>query len=413
MKLSEISNVARKFWTKKKWDEYLNTPLYSIIKESVDLYENPMDEEFDCMLDRGKWKATVDRKVNYLLGRPPTCTNAQQEFDSLAPLIRDTARQLLLRGSVIWVVQGDGGLDLKPQILPDSINIYEDAEKQDIQATIRRYVRTSIDPATGSESEMELFECYFRDERGIMVRDTFCYSNPAYDEEVALGKDVPAFIDVSHTGTAPLYAYGKGLLEAFNRALKHQDVTTDKNTKPLIEVRGYSGTSDEDLSQAIENLSIVKTDGTGGVTIHTRTMDAVSIETWEKRLLQEWNEVMSVVGKENELQYAMSGKAMDRLFVDMENSAQELGHTIEMAIRQYFRLLGKDVDVIWNTDRPTDDASTISAIAQSRGIISTRTLLEQHPWVTDVDEELKRLNDERLEGFEDLLDPNDQENTDI
>ena len=408
MYLYEISSFARKVWTKQKWDEYQNSLVCKIIKKSVKLYEEPQDEEFKEMLAKGKWKATVDRKVNYLLGRPPTCTNAQQQFEELASLIRDTARQLLLQGSVIWVVQGDGGLEIKPEILNDAIFVYEDEERDVIRAVIRKYIKVNIDPASGSENEIELFECYYKNELDLMVRDTFCYSNPQYDNEEVLG-NLPVFIDLAKTGTAPLFAYGDKILRAFDNTLRHQDTTTFKNTKPLVEVRGYSGTDDEDLSYAVDELSIVKTDGQGGVAIHARSMDSAAIDLWQKRLLLEWNEVMSVVGKENELQYAMSGKAMDRLFVDMENSAQELGHTIEVALKEYFSLLGKDVEIVWNTDRPTDDASTISAVLQSKGIVSEETLLAQHPWVTDVDEELKRLEKERLQGFEDLLDPNDEE----
>ena len=415
MQLYEISPVARKLWVKKKWDEYQNTKLCEVIKKAVKLYEEPQDQEFDDMLDKGKWKATIDRKVNYLLGRAPTCTDGgegndvQDKFDKLASLIRESAKGILLRGSLIWCVQGDGAsLDPVPSILYDAISVYEDAEKETVFATIRKYVTVDIDKATGAESEIEMFECYYKNAEGKMIRDTFCYSNPQLDKSETL-EDWPVFIDVGKTGTAPLFAYGARILYAFDNTLKHQDETTKKNTKPLVEVRGYSGTDDEDLSYAVDELAIVKTDGTGGVTIHSRTMDSAAIDTWQKRLLLEWNEVMSVVGKENELQYAVSGKAMDRLFVDMENSAQELGHTIGEALKEYFALLGIDVDIVWNTDRPTDDAATISAIAQSRGIVSERTLLEQHPWVSDVDEELERLEAEKMDGFEDLLEPEHEE----
>ena len=409
MQLYEISLVARKLWAKKKWDEYQETKLKKIVDDAVKLYEEPQDSKFEDMLDKGKWKATIDRKVNYLLGRAPTCTNAQDKFDALAPLIRESATGVLLRGSVIWLVQGDGtSLDPVPSILYDAISVYADATKQEVLATIRKYVDVQIDEATGAESEIEMFECYFKGEDGGMVRDTFCYSNPQLDNEEVLG-DLPVFIELNKTGKAPLFAYGAAILKAFDNTLKHQDTTVQKNTKPLVEVRGYSGSDDDDLSYAVEDLSIVKTDGTGGVTIHSRSMDSAAIELWQKRLLLEWNEVMSVVGKENELQYAVSGKAMDRLFVDMENSAQELGHVLAQALKVYFALLDIDVDIVWNTDRPTDDAATISAIAQSRGIVSERTLLEQHPWVSDVDEEIKRLEAEKVEGFEDLLDPDEED----
>ena len=94
---------------------------------------------------------------------------------------------------------------------------------------------------------------------------------------------------------------------------------------------------------------------------------------------------------------------MDRLFVDMENSARETARTLEIALKAYFKYKdGVDVDIIWNTDRPIDDAEIINAIAASRGLVSDLTLLEQHPWVEDVEEEQKRLEKQQMGGFEEL-----------
>ena len=108
------------------------------------------------------------------------------------------------------------------------------------------------------------------------------------------------------------------------------------------------------------------------------------------------------------MQYAVSGKAMDRLFVDMENSARELAHVLEQALKAYFEYIGyEDVDIVWNTDRPVDDASIIQAIVSSRGLLSDRTLIEQHPWVDDVDEELRRLEEQNTSGFNDLMETED------
>ena len=221
-------------------------------------------------------------------------------------------------------------------------------------------------------------------------------------------EEQPLFIELGKTGDAPLFAYVDKLLVAFDHIMRHQDKTVEKNTKPLVEVRGYSGTSDDDLAYAIDELSIARTDGNGGVTIHSRSMDSAAIDLWAKRLLQEWYEATCTVGKENELQYAVSGKAMDRLFVDMENSARELAHVLEQALKAYFEYIGyEDVDIVWNTDRPVDDASIIQAIASSRGLLSDRTLIEQHPWVDDVDEELRRLEEQNASGFNDLMDTHD------
>ena len=260
MEIYGLKPEGRKLWVKKQWDEYSGSRLNAVMARAVKQYSQPEDDN-TTQLAKGKWKATIDRKVNYLLGRTPTCTEAQDEFNALAKLIRETATQLLLRGSLIWVVQGDEKTKtIVPGIMYNAIDVYDDEEKKNVVATIRHYVTISIDDTTGAESEVEMLECYYENEAGSMIRDTFCYANPALDKTEELG-DTVKFIELGKTGTAPLYAYSEEILVAFDGTMIHQETTTKKNTKPLVEVRGYSGSDDDDLSYAVDELSIVKTDG--------------------------------------------------------------------------------------------------------------------------------------------------------
>lgn len=404
IKLEEMTEFGRKQWVKRKYDEYTQTPNTKAIDRSVKMYNDPTNRAFDEHIDKAKWKTTVDKKVNYLLARKPICTGHQELLDSLSDLIKETAKQFTLRGSLIWIVQGDGeNVDPQPSIFNNAIAIYKDETKQEPLCFIRKYTDIEIVPETGEEQEINYYECYYGTKRDVYRYDQD--NKDVIGEE--LGENAPTFIELGSTGDAALFAYVEALIAAFDHVLKHQDTTVVKNTTPITEVRGYSGTSDEDLDYAVNRLNIVKTDGNGGLTIHTRSMDSTSIDLWVKRLLEEYYSATCTVGKDNELAFAQSGKAMDRLFIDMENSAKELAHTLEQAILAYFQILGiEDADIIWNTDRPVDDTDIINGIVASTGILSKRTLLEMHPWVEDVDEELRRLASEESLGMEDLTEQN-------
>lgn len=403
--LTLLTPEGRKQWVKRQYDEYEASRLFIAIKKSHDVYYTPTDERFKDVIARGKWKSAVDRKVAYLLARPPICTGLQQELDTLSDLIKETAKELLLRGSVIWVVQGDDTPDqLKPRIMNNTIAVYEDENRDKTIAYIRKYSDVELDETTGTETEVLYYECYYKSE-DTLYRDTFCYTKDTNDEIAKVIKAPLTFIQLNKTGDAPLFSYVEKLLEAYDNVLKHQNKSTEKNTDPLVEIRGYSGTEDDDLRYAVDERGIVLTDGNGAVTIHTRQMDATSQDLWAKRVLQEFYEATCTVGKENELVYAQSGKAMDRLFVDMENSARDMAHTLEQGLKEYFAFIGEgEVDIIWNTDRPIDDGTIIASIQASKGILSDKTLLENHPWVDNVDEELKRLEEQGAEGMEDLVD---------
>ena len=404
MDISKLQPIGRKAWVKQKWDAYEDSRNTEAIVRSEIAYYDPTNELYEGRLDRAKWKATVDRKVNYLLARKPVVEGHQDILDSLLPFIRETALAYTLRGSLIWIVQGDGEDILpKPSIMSDTIAVYRDEHKEDVVCFIRKYVDIEIDDLTGEETSVDYYEVYYKNGE-VWHRDTYNYEFDNRDTEEVLS-EAPVFIELGKTGDAPLFAYVERLLDAFDRILKHQDTVVEKNTRPLTEVRGYSGTDDAELQYAVEELSIVKVDGSGGITLHSRSMDSTSIDLWAKRLMQEYYEATATVGKETELQYAMSGKAMDRLFVDMENSARELAEVLETALKAYFEVLGyENVDIVWNTDRPIDDAEIINGIQASRGLVSDRTLLEQHPWVNDIDEELARREEEAKAGMLDLID---------
>ena len=404
MDISKLQPIGRKAWVKKKWDAHEDSRNTEAIVRSETSYYDPTNELYDERLDKSKWKSTVDRKVNYLLARKPIVEDHQDILDSLLPFIRETALAYTLRGSLVWIVQGDGEDILpKPSIMSDTIAVYRDKHKEEIVCFIRQYVDIEIDDLTGEEISFDYYEVYYKDGEA-WHRDTYNYELDNKDTEEVLS-EAPVFIELGKTGDAPLFAYVEELLDAFDHLMIHQDTVVEKNTKPLTEVRGYSGTDDADLQYAIEALSIVKVDGAGGITLHSRSMDSASIDLWAKRLMQEYYEATATVGKDTELQYAMSGKAMDRLFVDMENSARELAEVLETALRAYFEVLGyENVDIIWNTDRPIDDTEIINGIQASRGLVSDRTLLEQHPWVTDIDEEIERRDEEAQAGMLDLID---------
>lgn len=408
IELDKLTDFGRKQWTKRKFDEYEQHRNTKAIERSVSNYSDPVNEKYEDKLELAKWKTTIDKKVDYLLARKPVADGYQLQLDELADFIKESAKQYLLRGSLIWIVQGDGeSITKRPAIISNTIAVYADESKETPLAFIRKYTDIEVQLETGAETEVVYYELYY----GKNTRDTYCFTKSDADKIGEKLQDVPVFIELGKTGDAPLFAYVEKLLVAFDNIMRHQDTTVVKNTVPLTEVRGYTGTDDADLEYAVNKLNIVKTDGNGGVTIHQRSMDSTAIDLWRKAISQEYFEATSTVGKENELAYAQSGKAMDRLFVDMENSARDEAHVIEQALKQYFEAIGiNDFDIVWNTDRPVDDTETINSIAASTGILSQKTLLENHPWVDNVEEELERLSAESTTGMEDLVDDTELSN---
>ncbi len=56
---------------------------------------------------------------------------------------------------------------------------------------------------------------------------------------------------------------------------------------------------------------------------------------------------------------------------------------------------GEDVTVIFNRDILINETEAIDNCGKSKGIISDETIVKQHPWVDDPEEELARLKAEK------------------
>ena len=55
------------------------------------------------------------------------------------------------------------------------------------------------------------------------------------------------------------------------------------------------------------------------------------------------------------------------------------------------------VDFIFNRDILINESQVISDIRNSEGILSRKTLIEQHPYIDDVEEEMQRIASEEQE----------------
>ena len=58
-----------------------------------------------------------------------------------------------------------------------------------------------------------------------------------------------------------------------------------------------------------------------------------------------------------------------------------------------------DVAIVFNRDILINESESIENCSKSVGILSNETIVEQHPWVTDVEAEMARLQKEKEEAM--------------
>ena len=82
----------------------------------------------------------------------------------------------------------------------------------------------------------------------------------------------------------------------------------------------------------------------------------------------------------------------NQMEVEFQASFEELMWFINKALN-----INETLDVIFNRDVLVNESETINNCKASVGIISQKTIITQHPWVNNVDEEIKQLEKENKE----------------
>ena len=61
-----------------------------------------------------------------------------------------------------------------------------------------------------------------------------------------------------------------------------------------------------------------------------------------------------------------------------------------------------ELEIVFNRDLPMNEGEVIQNIRNSVGILSDETLIAQHPWVDDVQAELKRVEKQKKAELEEM-----------
>ena len=157
----------------------------------------------------------------------------------------------------------------------------------------------------------------------------------------------------------------------------------------------------------------IKVDGDGGV---DKLQADLNIDAVMKFLDNERRDIYdfaaAVDTKDPDLGNA-SGTAINLRYMDLDADCDSLGaelqdtfHRLKLFIDVYFQITGKgdftaeDFDVVFNMDLPVNETDVINNARNSDGLLSKRTILQNHPWVKDVDAELDQLDAEKKAAME-------------
>lgn len=390
------------------------------------------------------------QKIGYLLSKPFTVTSDNEEFQaalgdyfdsSFYRMFKNVGKDAIV-GGIGWIqpyYDEEGKLCFKRIPSTEIRPFWKDIDHTMLDASLRIY---NVEVFNGAERTLKTFVKFFtrdaiynynRDEEGVLTVDVEVpgEANFEFETEVAAtdsetGEEtvvterqgvmwdrIPLIAMKYNAEEDSLLKFVKALIDEYDKRTSDLANTLQDEPDKIKVVRDYDGT---DKGEFIYNLSRYRTlflRGTGGVETLDTSISTDALENHLTRTRKDIFEFGGGVDTQNKDLGNASGVALKFVYSDLDMDCNDFGAEIAFTLEQIAWFIKQDLllktgvdyseasfEVVFNTDITINESETITNIKNSVGIVSNKTLLEQHPYVTDAAEEEEQLKQEQQLAFE-------------
>lgn len=400
----------------------------------------PMHNVPNSRIIDNQYAKHVDQKKNYILGKPLTFSAENNGYITavkqvLGHKFTRTLKNTIcdaLNGAIAWIYpyyDKTGKLIFRAFKPYEVLPFWSDTAHTELDCAARLY---QIEVYKGSHKEIvERVDIFQPDgvtsyiwERGVLIPDTEKQSYiTAVDqngvEQPYNWERIPLIPIKYNAAEIPLIRRVKQLQDAINLILSDfvNNMEEDVRSTVLI-LKNLDGT---DLSEFRHNLTaygVIKVrdsnDLPGGVDTLTIEVNStnykVVLDLLKKALIEN---ARSYDGKDDRLSGAPNQMNIQSMYSDIDLDANDMETELQAAfedilwfVNKYLQnsgmgdFEGEDITVTFNRDMLINESEAIANCAKSVGIISTETIVAQHPWTSDVAREMEKVLAEKAEQLE-------------
>jgi SPP1 family phage portal protein len=375
----------------------------------------------------------VDQKTNYLLGKPITisCENKayveqlKRRFNKAFQRLIKYVGEDCLNGGKCWLFvyyNDKGELCYRRfpafQVLP----FWSDDDHTTLDAAVRLYLQEVWDGYTKKiVKRVEIFKPdgiyrYILDGSDL-IPDTelgdyapYITVNTGEQVEAYNWDRLPLICFKYNKEETPLIRRVKSLQDGINLLMSDFQNNMEENTRNTILVlRDYDG---QDLGEFRYNLSTfaaVKVRENGGVEtleveVNAENYNAI-LELFKKALIEN---ARGYDAKDDRLNGDPNQMNIQSMYSDIDLDANGMETEFQAAFDDLLWFINQDLKtkglgdfqseeatIVFNRDILINESEAIQNCANSVGILSNETIVEQHPWTKDVEMELQRIQDEK------------------
>lgn len=401
---------------------------------------NVIEESYKAnnKLAHGKYKNQVDEKIAYLLSKPvtfkaDTSDNNSRYIERLKDLLgKNFQYQLSLLGyeasnkGIAWLhAYIDRNGQLKTLVIPSEqcIPLWKDRTHTELDTLIRVY-RTSVweydqrKTVTNVEVWTADSVTYYRLQGQMLIVDADKMTDNggpvAHYKAGNLWKTwgkVPFIAFKNNRIEKPDIKFVKSLIDGYDLG-RSEAANYVEEVKNLIYVlKGYGG---ENVSEFMRTLNddraiVIDDPEEGGVDTLTPQMDITALREHYEQLKRDIVECGQSVNKDpDKFGNAPSGVSLRFMYSDLDLKCNLMETEFKYGFEQllyfvdtYLSLTGQgnfekiEVDIVFNRDMAINESEMIQNCNNSKGTVSDETILAHHPYVSDIEEEKKRLNEQK------------------
>lgn len=390
-------------------------------------------------LSHGFMKNLIDDKVNYLLSKPYTMNCKNDEYlKKVKELLGKRFQKLLSKLGIESSNKGIGWLhiyvntkgEFKLMKVPSEqiIPLWIDNDHEELQAIIRYY---DVETYTGRKREfitkVEYWTVdnvtYYVIENNKLILDSEKYLDDGnfnghfkIDNENGGWSKVPFIPFKNNDFELPDLKFVKTLIDNYD--LTRSDISNQlEEIKNIIyALKGYGG---ENLSEFMRDLAYyraVKLEEDGSVDTVESTINIDAAKTHYEALKKDIFDFGQGVDKNSDkLGNSPSGIALKFIYSGLDLKCNALEEWFKWSfqeliyfVNKYLEITGEsysdeEIEIIFNRDIAINESQAIEDAQNSKGIISNKTIVANHPWVTDLEEELQQIEIENSTPGDDVF----------
>ncbi|UNE49949.1 phage portal protein [Bacillus amyloliquefaciens] len=372
-------------------------------------------------------KLLVQQKVQYLVGKPITFNAEDSKFlklvnDFVNEDFDDVMNELLKNASnkgSEWLhpfVDEDGKFDFIRIPAEEVIAVYDTTKKRKLLYAIRYYDVKNIDDESTRKVELYTDQqtFYYVMHDGALVLDFDYERNPEshfYLGNAGYGWGKVPLIEFKNNeeGVSDLVFY-KDLIDQYNSNISNNANTFDEMQDFIYILKNFGG---QDLSEFMTNLryyKAVEVGSDGGMDMKTAEVPIDSANTHLDRLEENiYRFGQGVNNNPDKVGNSPTNVVIKNLYSLLDLKANEAERKFRPALHaffwfftEYLRMTGQGeydhtlLQMTFNRSRMTNELEEVQMGNQSTDL-SKETRLAHHPWVDDVEAEMKRIESEEIE----------------